>query len=115
MNGSATSGIGNGARIYPLRVPVLGVEKLRRANRFDDERRRDEPGAQTQRSNGDCKTASHFGTDRASDWNGTRLNSVFVAQVLGQILNKDGCISRSNRAAYGRRGAAVALICDARV
>jgi hypothetical protein len=115
MSGNATSGIGNGAGIYPLRSPVLIVEKPRGTNRFDDERHSDQQRAHSRRSNETCKTASHSGTDRASDWNGARPNSVFVAQVLGQILNKEEYVCRSNRAAYRERGALPAQVYDAQV
>ena len=112
MSGNGTFGIGGAGSDYALRILPLRVAKPFCSNRFDSER---EGGARERApSREEIARAkpSRFETEPAPDWNGPRLNSAFVAQVLGQILTENEYAARSARAGYGGQPGRFALACD---
>jgi hypothetical protein len=111
MTGSGTFGIGGGARDYALRALALRAARPQNASHFHGERQDDLRGQRLPRQNGGGANSSRFETDGPPNWNGPRLNSAFVAQVLGQMLAKNR-YERSALLAYGERGRALSLGCD---
>jgi hypothetical protein len=93
------------------------VEKTNACNASYGERRGDvSHGAQNAATHTLPKLSQIETASCEPDWNGPRLTSAFVAQVLGQVLTaKDEAAGSALSAYRGQAQIASALLCDRRI